>query len=65
MAERSVLHVVILLEAGQRSFVVAGNAQRPVAENAFGIDDVSQRFLHAPLSRSIAEVSIRFFASRQ
>ena len=46
MAERAILHVIILLEAGQRSLIVARDAQRPVTENAFGIDDMPQRFLH-------------------
>src|SRR6185295_15048976 len=65
LRERSVLHVVVLLEAGQGSLVVAGNTQRPVAENAFGVHDVPERFLHTPLPRSIAEISIRLPGRKQ
>src|SRR4051812_49205448 len=59
MCERSILHVVILLKAGERSLVIAGDAQCPVAENALGINDVSQRFLDTPFSRSITKISAR------
>ena len=65
VAERSILHVIILLKAGQRSLVVAGNAHRPVAEDAFGVNDVPERFLHTPLSRGVTEISVGLRARQQ
>ncbi len=42
-------NVVVLLEARQIRAVAARKAQRPVGENALGIDQVPQHLPHAPL----------------
>src|SRR5690349_9740632 len=49
LAEGSILYVVILLEALDRSPVIARNTQRPVGENPLGVDHVAEHFPYAPL----------------
>src|ERR1700693_312559 len=58
LAEGSEFYVVVLLEALHRSLVVASNAQSAVSEYPLGIDQVTERFFYAPLSGSVAQISV-------
>src|SRR5262249_9478597 len=52
-AERGVGHVTVLVEAGERRRVVAGETQSSVSEDAFGVDQMADHLFDAPLTRSV------------
>ncbi len=58
LRERSIAHVVVLLEAFDGSGVSARDAQGAVGEDALGVADVSEDFLRVPLLRCVAEVAV-------
>src|ERR1041385_2567629 len=47
--------VVVLVEAGQRARVAAGDAQRAVGEDALVVDEMAEDFLERPLAGRVAE----------
>src|SRR5262249_47395828 len=46
--------VVVLLEAGEGRLVAASEAERPIAEDALGVDHVADDLPHAPFPRRVA-----------
>jgi hypothetical protein len=53
-------HPCILVKRGERHRIAAGDPQRAIAQDAFGIRDVPQHFFEPPFTRGVYVVASRF-----
>src|SRR3954468_6462512 len=49
---------VVLLKAGQRSFIAAGDTHGATGENPFGVNEVAESFLQRPLGGAMEPGSL-------
>jgi hypothetical protein len=55
----------VLVEAGERRLIAAGDARQAVAEHPLGVGEVADHFLHRPLAVGIRIVALVLGQRRQ